>query len=273
MLTIDKEKMSKSEGNFLLLKDVLEHVRPEALRLLMLQSHYRSPFDYSPERLEEATAALERIEGALRNIQWVLDDFEAAGVETARSVEQGDGVSVPIWPKGQIGTLTPSPCSTVTPSLSPAPTCPAKQAHTRFREYMDDDFNTAGAIAVVFELVSEANQLLAKGIDEAADAGNLQMLACTIVELLAVLGIDLTKDAGTESLVSGSDEQVLLALANELAAYEGASIEEALGALLAARTEAREAKDWPRADAVRDNLAQLGLSIEDTPQGPRITHA
>jgi len=237
MLTIDKEKMSKSEGNFLLLKDVLEHVRPQALRLLMLQTHYRSPFDYSPDRLEEATSALERIEGALRNAQWFLDEHEISDSDQK-----------------------PSSCAL---------------ARARFKVFMNDDFNTAGAVAVVFELVSEVNRMLAKASTVPADADDvayLQDLGDTITELLAVLGVELSLEAGSESLFSGDDEQALIALASKQAAYEGTEVTEALEALLAARTKARADKDWTRADAIRDGLANLGLAIEDTPQGPRITH-
>ncbi|MCL2808039.1 MAG: cysteine--tRNA ligase [Coriobacteriia bacterium] len=246
MLTIDKEKMSKSEGNFLLLKDVLEHVRPEALRLLMLQTHYRSPFDYSPERLEEATASLERIESALRNSNWALAQHAGAG-EHAKA------------------------------TASLAPSSSVADARKRFEAYMDDDFNTAGAVAVVFELVSEANRLLAeysqKSETFSESFADLEVIAQTVVELLMVLGVKLEIGADCTELVATDALPALLSLAAELAHYSGSKAAEALDALLSAREEARVNKDWTRADAVRDGLAKLGLKIEDTPHGSRIIHA
>ena len=240
MLTIDKEKMSKSEGNFLLLKDVLEHVRPQALRLLMLQTHYRSPFDYSPSRLEEATAALERIEGALTNIQWWLQAQDDKG---GNSDGEAGGSAL------------------------------AASARARFIEHMDDDFNTAGAVAVIFELVSEANRLLAEGGNAPVSAGCLTAIAKTVTELLAVLGIELAVEGSQEDKLTIDNQQALLALAGELVEYEGSDTSQALQCLLSARDEARGAKDWARADVLRDGLGALGLTIEDTPQGSRIARA
>lgn len=235
MLTIDKEKMSKSEGNFLLLKDVLEYVRPQALRLLMLQTHYRSPFDYSPERLDEATAALERIEGALGHVRWELEASQDEPVIQA-------------------------PLEVV------------ENARRHFTEYMDDDFNTAGAVAVVFELISTINQILAQPNRDAAGRASLLQLSSTATELLAVLGIGIHKSHNLEEDISREEAQALVALAGQLAVYQGADAAEALQALVAARTDARAAKNWALADAIRDGLAVSGLAIEDTPQGTRVMH-
>lgn len=251
MLTIDREKMSKSEGNFLLLKDVLEQVRPQALRLLMLQTHYRSPFDYSPARLDEATAALERIEGALGNIRWTL-----RGTGITDSWVGGNSIAAGSFEEdAELGS-------------------PLGDAQERFEAYMDDDFNTAGAVAVVFELVSEANQVLASERQGSSDLEYLGALGKAIIRLLAVLGIELEPAGSPGALenIEGDREQALLALAGELADYKGGSVKEALDVLLEAREESRKAKDWARADAVRAGLAGLGLAIEDTPQGPRVTH-
>jgi cysteinyl-tRNA synthetase len=135
---------------------------------------------------------------------------------------------------------------------------------------MDDDFNTAGAIAVVYELVSEINRLLAGDTLKAAD---LQALSAAITELLAVLGVELDPEDERTGLVSADVEGTLFALAKEQEGYAGSEIGEALSAILVARTEARQVKDWPRADAIRDGLAGLSLAIEDTPQGPRINKA
>ena len=244
MLTIDREKMSKSVGNFLLLKDVLEHVRPQALRLLMLQTHYRSPFDYSAERLQEATASLERIESALRNLAWAIESYAPTPVAPN---ELGDrSVS---WTADLLDRI--------------------EACRGQFASSMDDDFNTAGAVAAIFELVTASNSSVKSGIFGATHHRAVIEAHDTIVELLDVLGVDLA--AGEES-DEGKDELPggVVELAVRLAGFAGGSPKEAVERLLAVRNEARAAKNWPLADAVRDGLGGLGLVMEDTATGTRI---
>ena len=247
MLTIDKEKMSKSEGNFLLLKDVLEHVRPAALRLLMLQSHYRSPLDYSAERLDEAQAALERIEGAVRNMYWAVDSCKATTTTTTAAAAEDS--SQPL-------------SSSLVDSLR-------KQIATTYEQFvvfMDDDFNTAGAIASIYDLVSAGNVSIAAGIENAEHADAVRSAADSIVELIGVLGITLAEGgADTDALPLG-----LVDLAASLASYTGSAAADALETLLVARASSRAAKDWATADAIRKGLGALGITVEDTAQGPRI---
>jgi cysteinyl-tRNA synthetase len=242
MLTIDKEKMSKSEGNFLLLKDVLGHVRPQALRLLMLQTHYRSPFDYSAERLAEATAALERVENSLRNLTWALEQSSCG--ETSSAVAAGN-------------------------ALNPSQELASRIAATReqFAAAMDDDFNTAGAVGAIFELITAANTALAEGITTAGQHSALAEAQATIVELLGVLGVELAASAESEGEEYPAE---LVPLAAELAGYHGDIPAEAADVLLSLRQSARADRNWPLADAVRDGLAALGFIIEDTPAGTRV---
>jgi cysteinyl-tRNA synthetase len=241
MLTIDQEKMAKSSGNFLLLKDVLEQVRPQALRLLMLQTHYRSPFDYSVERLKEATASLERITSAVRNLEWAASNY--AGVPVAPN-ELGDrAVS---WTAELLTQI--------------------ERARTQFEAAMDDDFNTAAAVAAIFELVTAGNSSVARGIFGESHRLAVIEAADTIVELLDVLGVAL--DGGgdkSEELPEG-----LLALAAELTGQTPATPAAAIDALLALRDQARSRREWAQADAVRDGLAAQGFTIEDTPLGTRV---
>jgi cysteinyl-tRNA synthetase len=242
MLTIDREKMSKSEGNFLLLKDVLEHVRPQALRLLMLQTHYRSPFDYSTQRLQEATAALERVESALRNLSWAIEGF--APVPTAPN-ELGDkSVS---WTADLLDRI--------------------ERTRVQFTCFMDDDFNTAGAVAAIFELVTASNSSVADGIY--GEAHRLAVIEArdTIIELLDVLGVRLKE--GDEEGVRELPEQAV-ELARDLAGYRGDIPAEAIDVLLALRKAARADRNWALADAVRDGLGEYGFVIEDTAAGTRV---
>ena len=232
MLQINSEKMSKSLGNFLVLRDVLKTTRPEVLRMLMLQAHYRSPLDFSQERLQEAEASLGRIAQTLKNISWLI--------ETA---EEGEGV----LDKEKLNALS-------------------KSLREGFTEAMDDDFNTAGALGVIFAFVSDLNAALADTTVQKGDVEVLKHLATELVELMGVMGISLVDESEAESKYPVE----VIELAHEIAAYDGDDTISAVEALLQARSDARAEKNWALADAVRDGLKELGLVIEDTPQGQRI---
>jgi cysteinyl-tRNA synthetase len=165
MLNINAEKMSKSLGNFTLLKDVLESYPAAVLRLLMLQTHYRSPLDFSTERLDEATAALERVATLVRNLRW------------ARNEPPADG--------GASGTDHQALASAI------------EGARAKFVGEMDDDFNTAGALAAVFELARTANSFLASNQEALSSADHTLLAAAegSVVDLLAVLGVTLLEPA------------------------------------------------------------------------------
>ncbi len=230
--TGEAEKMSKSLNNFLLLHEALEIVRPEALRMLTLQTHYRSPLVFGDARLAEADAALTRIENAVRNIDWQL-----------ANAAEGDAVLD-------------------SDKLADA----AKVARESFIEAMDDDFNAPEAIGAVFTLVNAVNAEIGDKSATQADKGALETVRATIVELMDTLGIDVAAAEDAEDAYPAE----VLALAEQFADFTGASTAEAVNALLEARTAARAAKDWGTADGIRDGLAALGLKIEDTAQGPRV---
>lgn len=234
MLQINSEKMSKSLGNFLLLHEVLEQARPQALRMLMLQTHYRSPLDFSIARMDEADAALTRIENALGNIRWLCSNADADAPST---IEQ-EGL--------------------------PAKTA---QARAAFAASMDDDFNAPAALGAIFTLVSELNQQCA-GVTtpSIADAELIMGAHDCIVELLSVLGIRLGEDDRADYPIE------VIALAAEIAHYGGDDAMEAVEALIEARALARANKDWETADRVRDGLIELGFVIEDTPQGAKVSY-
>jgi cysteinyl-tRNA synthetase len=233
LLQVNAEKMSKSLGNFLLLRDVLEDYDPNVVRLLMLQTHYRSPLDFSGERLVEAQSSLDRLETAVRNACWL---------ECATA---GDGA-----PPAEHAALVAAIAST----------------RSRFVSEMDDDFNTAGALGAIYELVRSMNAFVAADPEPSAeDSEALADATTTIVDLLGVLGVDIDVAAGTCEYPAE-----VVTLAAGLASYVGDDPFAAVDALLAARADARAAKDWARADAVRDGLAGLGFTVEDTPQGARV---
>ena len=231
MLLVDGEKMSKSLGNFFTLEEVLEKHSAAALRLLMLQTHYRSPLDFSWERLEGAENSLARIAGTVRNLKWAASHAEG------------------------------TPNAELAAGLIAA----TQKASAEFEACMNDDFNTAGALAAYFQLVTEANTYL----DRAASAVDEEAATCCAVSIagaFAILGIELPQPEG--ELPVG-----LLGVAAGLCAYTGDSVDEAAECILAARADARAAKDWTRADAIRDQLRDMGLAIEDTAAGSRIKYA
>ncbi len=236
MLQINSEKMSKSLGNFKLLRDVLKTTDPNVLRFLMLQTHYRSPLDFSQDRLNEAETALGRIVNTITNLDWLKQGPTAA--ENNLDADEVQGLS--------------------------------REAHLAFIEAMDDDFNTPKALGTIFDYVTSINALLAGKQLSEADKALVAGLKMSIIELMSVLGIDMVRAI---EQASGNDDGYpaeLVDLAADIAGYAGSDAKEAADALVEARAAARKEKNWPVADAIRDRLGELGFAIKDTPQGPRM---
>ncbi|MDH4140351.1 MAG: cysteine--tRNA ligase [Coriobacteriia bacterium] len=239
LLQVNAEKMSKSLGNFMLLKEVLEEYDAPVIRLMMLQTHYRSPLDFSTERLDEAQTALERLVVPVREVRRALESDAPWAVRPATTDER----------KALAGNI--------------------ENAREKFVAEMDDDFNTAGALAAVFELVRTTNRFLGGfGIGEHSEnVPLLNQAAETIEQLLGVLGIELPEER------VGEFPEAVIQLATDLAGYAGCDPVAAVDALLAARAVARTDHNWAAADAVRDGLAYLGITVEDTAQGQRVSYS
>ena len=199
MVMVDREKMSKSLGNFFTVRDVLKYYDAETVRYFLMSGHYRSQLNYSEDNLKQARSALERLYTALRGT--VHSD-----VEFARSAQYVE----------------------------------------RFKEAMDDDFNTPVAYAVLFDLAKEVNNAKQAGNSEEANSA-----ATCLRTLAAVLGL-LEQDA-----------EVFLQSGAQADDSEVAEIE----SLIQQRLDARKAKDWAAADAARDRLNEMGIVLEDGPQG------
>ncbi len=204
---VEGTKMSKSLGNFSTLPDLLARHDARAYRILVLRAHYRSPIEVTPETLADAERALGRLDVLARR-------FSVGGV-----LEQtAEGFVV----KGE------APAEDLIPSAVAA-----------FEAHMDDDLDTSGALAGIFELVTAAHT----AADE-EDEGRASALARTAAVLVAALGVSLRGGSG--------------------------DVDEASARMVAQRDEARQAKDWARADALRDELVALGWTVEDTPGGTAI---
>lgn len=232
MLQINSEKMSKSLGNFLLLRDILKTTDARVLRMLMLQTHYRSPLDFSDERLQEAETALNRLTNFVNNTEWLCSN-----------------------PAQEPSTFDVEAYARAIDSM-----------RNSFTEAMDDDFNTAGALGAIFTFVSEANTMLADACVCCMNAEAVVAGAHAVEELLGVLGINVAASQDTQT----EDNDEVVALAANLAEYAGSDGEEAIRVLLDTRAAARKEKNFGLADQIRDELGNLGYTIEDTPQGARV---
>ena len=204
-VVVEGEKMSKSLGNFTSLTDLLARSDARAYRLLVVRSHYRSPIEVTTETVADAEKGLDRLDALAR--RFGLPDLIA---------EAGRGYVL----EGDEADADPD-------------------ALAAFRRRMDDDLDTPGALADIFELVSAAHTA-ADALDETGGA----RLARTAALLAAALGLPLH---------AGDDEA-----------------DAQTQRLVAERDEARKAKDFARADALRDELVSLGWTVEDTPAGTAV---
>lgn len=202
-LNIDNKKMSKSLGNFFTVREIGEKYDLQVLRFFMLQAHYRSPLNFSAELMEAAKNSLERIRTAAKNLQFLADHAET---EELRETEEK--------------LLTD-----------------AKEYVTKFKAAMEDDFNTADAIAAIFELVKYANQ----NTDSSSSKAYSQALLDELTTLCDVLGI----------LVETKEEM----------------LDSDIEALIEERQQARKDRDFARADEIRDELLEKGIVLEDTREG------
>ena len=197
--------MSKSLGNFFTVRDVAEKYGYEPIRYLMVASHYRMPVNYSVEVIEQCKASLERLYNCRGNLEFALKNAACAE-------KDGDQAAME-----------------------------SMASHREdFIRAMDDDMNTADAIAALFELAREIN---IKCSAAAEPSKKLCEFALSLFnELADVLGL----------LYERKEE---------------ASLDDEIEALIAKRTEARKNKDWATADAIRDELKARHVILEDTPQG------
>ena len=202
-INVDNHKMSKSLNNFFTVRDVAERWGYEPIRYMMVSCHYRSPINYSAEVIEQAKNSLERLYTCRDNIDFALKNAPEGG-------------EVPAF---------------------------VEQRKQEFTDAMEDDLNTADALAAVFMLVRDINTAISAGAGKQA----LKAFAEVFDELTGVLG--LVYNRKTETLDSEIEE------------------------LINKRTEARKNKDFKTADEIRDKLKEMGIILEDTPQGVKWTRS
>lgn len=217
LLQLGENKMSKSLGNLITVKQALERCSPDAIRLFILGSHYRSPLTYSEETLKAAETGMERLRQVIRE-------------------------------EGKVGGKA---------------VLDAEPLKRRFADSMNDDFNTAQAVAVLFDLAREINRAREEEYDV---TGALNALT----ELAGVLGFTLEEPARPPleaepfvALLSELSHEFRLAPRHD----PTMKVEQLIQLLIETREELRQAKQWQLADMVRQRLSDLGVALEDTPQG------
>ncbi len=226
---INSEKMSKSLGNFFTIEEMLRRYAPEVLRFFMLQSHYRSPVDFSEESLAEARQGMDRCYSTLK----LLQDALKAG----EGIAEADLSSLAGKEKDLAEVLSRLP--------------------ERFSEAMNDDFNTARALGYVFDVIRHLNgYLLDKSFHVApASMAVLRQARETLDGIGRVFGLFLV-----------DPERYLLEDRAREAAKRGLDVAE-IEQLIAGRREARANKDWYRADEIRKELAARQVVLKDGPSG------
>jgi len=201
MLQLSGEKMSKSLGNIVSIKEFLSQRSADVMRMLVLNGTYRAPLMFNDETLDAAERNVERLKSALK-------------------------------------PASPS-ANGLSPEVSAALASAVESAKSNFTEAMDNDFNTAGSVAALFELVKAVNTAR----DNGATNEQLKPAQDVFREMTGVLGLKLEEK-------KGSSEQ-----------------EAQVNALISERTEARKQKQWARSDEIRDQLKEMGVILEDSKDG------
>jgi cysteinyl-tRNA synthetase len=212
-LLIEEEKMSKSLGNIVSVREAMRLYSPLAIRLFMLSAHYRSPLSFSGEALNHAVSAAGRLQNGWKELSFALQ-------HRPRKKERDDVLRETI-----------------------------EATEARYEEELNDDFNTAGALGAAFDCVRAVNSYLAQHeeVDEESLIEAERFLA-RVDRVMGIIGIERLADI--DDLMTSEIER-----------------------FVSERERARKAKDFKKADAIREELAKKGIILEDTPHGTRWSKA
>ncbi|MGA2516452.1 MAG: cysteine--tRNA ligase [Thermodesulfobacteriota bacterium] len=225
-VNINKEKMSKSLGNILTIREILKDWHPEVLRLFFLSHHYRSPVDYSEDSFGEAQKGLDRFYTTIHEIQ--------------------EELKRPLVSQSKVDPTAIENCRSVIESF------PA-----RFEEAMDDDFNTAQALGYFYDLQTQLNSLLSLSKGRPTE------------EMISMLkqGLNHFSMKGWVFGLFREDPERYLAQRKKEGLKRLNLTEQTILQLIEERNLARKAKNWKRADEIRNDLLSKGVVLEDTPSG------
>jgi len=229
-VTIRDEKMSKSLGNFLTIRDILDNYHPEILRFFIFSTHYRNPLDFSQTAMQDATAGLTRLYECLA----LVDKIDVSNTNNTN--------------------ITNNSAETV---FTPQDLNKIESLEERFQQAMDNDFNTAQAQGVFFDTIKTINKVRTKLSESplAIDVDRLKSTIATLKKLAAIMGL-LKEDATTflatkkEEMLSNCDIDV-----------------ESIEALIVERKQCRVDKDWSRSDEIRDELLARNIELKDGADG------
>jgi len=228
-ITVRQEKMSKSIGNVFLVRDILRLYPAPAVRMFLVGTHYRSPLDYAPEYIEASVRSVERLETCFQLLTEAL------------------GRALP--GRGEDGLLDER----------------LSVIESEFKAAMDDDFNTARALACCFDLIREVNISVHAAVLPSKET--LEKAMGVFCGFNRVLGIFPERD-GRPVFKRRVSTQTTLAWDIEGAKDDDLAMR-LLQLLITVRQEARQKKDWTTADRIREGLRELGVVLEDTPEGVR----
>ena len=216
-VNINQEKMSKSLGNFKMIKDVIMKYHPEAVRLFLLSNHYRSPIDFNDKSMDESSAGLDKIYTLLLRVE--------KSIGSAKDIEPAN-------------------------------------IYEKFCEAMDDDFNTARGIGIIFDSVRSINRMLDKNTAGALDDN----LSVEEKKEIGSAHADILRIGNVLGIITESPEAYFNK--KKETALEDKSVDaEMIEEMIKKRFEARKAKDFETADSIRDKLDSLNITLEDSPEG------
>ena len=257
-VTVKGEKMSKSLGNSLTVAELLRIYDPAVLRLALGTVHYRSTVEFSDETLADAAALWERLSGAVVRAREAVDGARGPGGPDAGGPDGADGAgpggAAGIGPDGRAGPGGPDAAPGAVDA--PAEAVRARALPAEYVAAMNDDLGLAGAMAVVHATLKRLNTELAA---PTLDAGAVAGAALDLRAQLDVLGLDPLAEPWRAHVLDGAGSS------------QGGAAMEALDRLirhdLEERAQARAAKDWARADELRDRLAAAGVTVADGRDG------
>jgi len=236
LLTVEKEKMAKSLGNYITIREALGELHPETLRMFFLSHHYRSPVDFSQETVERTKKNLDYFYNTL------LRTEEICGKEESPSDAKGASTRT-----AKLEGVDPDDLEKVT------------TIQNRFQRDMDDDFNTAGALGELFRAATVLNRWMDRGEPAGGEEGR---------QVLAAFRHDMKEIGG----VLGLFREDPLPWFQQMSKPEkgGADLsDEDVDRRIQQREVARKEKDWAKADLIREELGRQGIVLEDTPHGTR----